>query len=326
MKKVLKAILIVGILVIVVIGAAVLLLLKHMNDQNAKYWENATPSGALETKYTALGTLEVSSAEYEAADKTWQKYEIWYPSAMESGTDTYPLVIMANGTGVKASQYTEVFKHLASWGFIVAGNEDENSRTGESSAATLDYLLSLNSDPNSVFYGKIDTAHIGIAGHSQGGVGAINAVTVQANGNMYAAMWTASCTSSYHTANLGSDWSYDVSTISIPYLMVAGTGATDAGNAESKDQKAEGDIVQGICPLWSLTENYEGISDIVPKVMAREVGQDHGGMLRYADGYMTAWFMYWLNDDQSAGSAFFGDNAEILTNQGWQDVRTSITQ
>lgn len=245
---------------------------------------------------------------------------------MVNGTGTYPLVIMVNGTGVKASQYTEVFKHLASWGFIVAGNEDENSRSGESSAATLDHLLSLNSDPNSVFCGKIDTAHIGIAGHSQGGVGAINAVTAQANGKLYTAMWTASCTSSYHTANLGADWSYDVSTISIPYLMVAGTGAIDAGNAESKDQKAEGAIVQGICPLWSLTENFEAIPDTVSKVMARAVGQDHGGMLRYADGYMTAWCMYWLKGDTEAGRAFWGDAAEIRTNTNWQDVRTSVAQ
>ena len=34
---------------------------------------------------------------------------------------------------------------------------------------TLDYMLKLNEDPESIFYHKIDTDHIGIAGHSQGG-------------------------------------------------------------------------------------------------------------------------------------------------------------
>ena len=47
-------------------------------------------------------------------------------------------------------------------------------------------------------------------------------------------------------------------------------------------------------------------------------------MLPYADGYMTAWFMYHLQDDEEAGRIFFGDNAEILTNANWQDVEKNI--
>lgn len=43
-------------------------------------------------------------------------------------------------------------------------------------------------------------------------------------------------------------------------------------------------------------------------------------MLRYVDGYMTAWFMYWLQNDAYAGEAFLGEDAEILTNPNWQDV------
>lgn len=67
----------------------------------------------------------------------------------------------------------------------MAGNEDENSRTGESSAMTLDYMMALNEDKNSIFHEKIDNEHIGISGHSQGGVGAINTVTRAPNGHIY---------------------------------------------------------------------------------------------------------------------------------------------
>ncbi len=112
------------------------------------------------------------------------------------------------------------------------------------------------------------------------------------------------------------DWSYDVSKINIPYFMVAGTGHFDAGTA----QDITATQGQGICPLWSLNKNYENIPDTVNKIMARRVDTDHGDMLRHADGYMTAWFMYWLKGDTKAGDAFFGDNAEILTNTNWQDV------
>ena len=47
-------------------------------------------------------------------------------------------------------------------------------------------------------------------------------------------------------------------------------------------------------------------------------------MLYYGDGYVTAWFMYWLKGDTEAGKAFWGDNAEILSNANWQDVNKNL--
>ena len=35
---------------------------------------------------------------------------------------------------------------------------------------------------------------------------------------------------------------------------------------------------------------------------------------------VTAWFMYWLQGDTAAGKAFIGSQAELLTNNRWQDV------
>ena len=234
---------------------------------------------------------------------------------MESSEKQYPLVIMVNGTGVKASAYKEVFRHLASWGFIVAGNEDAASGNGVSSSKTLAFLLEQNEDETSLFHNHIDTQNIGIAGHSQGGAGTINAVTAQDNGNMYKAMWTASAPHQELAEGFG--WTYDVSKVSIPYMMTAGTGLADGGDG------VEGSDKPGIAPLSSLNENFDEISDDVPHVMAREKNRDHGDMLRYADGYMTAWFMYYLQDNEEAGTAFFGENAEILTNPNWQDVRVN---
>ncbi len=290
----------------------------YINHQNANYYKNAAPGGEIEGKYTAMGTLEVSYAEFDAKTEAYKKYEVWYPAEMTDSGKTYPLVIMANGTGVKASQYKEVFRHLASWGFIVAGNEDEDSRTGGSCAETLDFMLAQNEDQSSQFYGKIDGNAIGIAGHSQGGVGAINAVISQENGSRYKAVWTASTTSRYwgQEGLLGPEWQYDTSKLNIPTFMVAGTGPADAGTATD----ISADEGQGICPLWSLAEGYHAIPKGVDKVMARLSGKDHGDMLRYADGYMTAWFMYHLQGDAYAGGAFYGENAEILQNPNWQDT------
>ena len=170
----------------------------------------------------------------------------------------------------------------------------------------------LNNASESIFYQKIDIENIGIAGHSQGGVGAINAVTNQPNGYYYKAIYTASTT--HYELATALEWPYDVSQITIPYFMVAGTLKADAGDG------VEGSSNVGIAPLWSLQENYESIGDDVVKVLSRRVNTDHGDMLPLADGYMTAWFMYHLAGDDEAGDVFFGDNAEILTNNNWQDT------
>jgi len=58
----------------------------------------------------------------------------------------------------------------------------------------------------------------------------------------------------------------------------------------------------------------------VDKVMARRNDADHGQMLYYADGYVTAWFMYYLQGDEGA-NAFFGENAEMAHNSLYQDYR-----
>lgn len=333
MKKVIKMIGIVVAIVIAIIIVAVVGLILLAGYKNENYWKFSESKGKIETKYTALGSYDVSYMEFNADGKLWEKYEIWYPSELKNGT-TYPLVVMANGTGTKASQYKEVFRHLASWGFIVVGNEDENCRTGESSAATLDFVLGLNEDINSEFYGKVDTEHIGIAGHSQGGVGAISAVTEQENGGMYKAIYSISTTSRYHADELnknelewssegtsGAGWNVDVTKINIPIMMVAGTGSFDAGSMIEYAETLPAGKAQGICPLWWLNECYDAIPDGVDKVIARQTGKDHGDMLRSADGYMTAWFMYYLRGDSEAGKAFFGEDAEILSNENWQDIK-----
>lgn len=212
--------------------------------------------------------------------------------------------VFANGAGVRYQKYGATFEHLASWGFVVIGNDDANSASGKSSSITLDYILSLNSNEESIFFNKLDTANVGISGHSQGGVGAINAVTEFDNSNVFTSIYTAS-TTSIELAN-ALEWNYDVTKISIPYFMVAGTGKADA---------------ETIAPLDSMVKNYINLNSDIKSVMARRKNTDHGDMLLYADGYMTAWFRYTLMNDEEASKVFLGDSAEILSNSNnWQDV------
>lgn len=264
--RIIKKILLITAIIILIIIAGIVILLFIVSRQPAvgeNYFERVKTDKPLEAKYTAKGEYETAYIEFDAENDAYKKYEVWYPAEMKTENKTYPLVIMANGTGVPASKYAAVFEHLASWGFIAAGNEDANSWSGDSSSKSLDYMLVLNADENSLFYQKADTANIGVAGHSQGGVGAVNAVTNQKNGNRYKAIYTASAT---HLALAqGLQWPYDVSKITIPYYMVAGTLRADAGDGVEDGSNT------GIAPIWSLQENYNAINEDVVKALARRV-------------------------------------------------------
>ncbi|WP_079908706.1 hypothetical protein [Paenibacillus sp. 32352] len=305
-----KAIKIVLLTVLGIITALILLFIFVSRQPVVKdtFFEKVVTDRVLEQKYTLKGNYAVSTWEQDAEDKKIGRYKVWYPTTLDNDGYKYPLVVMANGTGVPASKYAAIFDHLASWGFIVIGNEDESSWDGSSSAKSLELILKLNNTDSSIFYRKVDLDNIGIAGHSQGGVGAINAVSAQGNGNSYKTIYTASTT--HHALAEGLKWPYDVSKIKIPYFMTAGTLKMDAGDGKNP----------GIAPLFSLQENYQVISKDVTKIYARRVKTDHGNMLPLADGYMTAWFRYYLQGDKEAGNVFFGEDAEILTNSNWQDV------
>ena len=288
----------------------------------ADYYTQTQTGGEIEEIYTAMGEYDVDYAEYPAQDLLIKQYKIWYPSALagEEGRE-WPIVVMANGTGVPASRYAPVLRHLASWGFVVIGNEMQNSWSGGASAGALDLLAELNEDPSSLFYHKLDLDNVGSAGHSQGAIGAINAVTAQPNGDSYKALYLASTPSSLYASTL--EWTYDPALIDVPCFMTAGTGLLDAGEAGSPEVAEEAQEVS-ISPLWSQEENYGLIPDSVPKLRARRTGADHAEMLPWPDGYMTAWFMYWLQGDEAAGRAFFGPDAEIVHNPLWQDIEKNL--
>lgn len=325
-KKILKVIV---ILLIVLIALAIVILLVTAIMSKIKdktYYEHTTVEGIIDTKYAALGDFDVSHIEYDTDDKQIKKYEIWYPSDLENGEQEYPVIFWANGTGGTASTETSFLRHLSSWGFIVVGNEDKNTRTGASINSGVELLLDLNKDKESIFYNKVDVNNFGVGGHSQGGPAVFNAATKQEYSYIFKALYTVSATSSYHTSVLGEDWEYDVSTISVPVFMAAGGGYFDAGNATDKSQIPDdkNGVAQGICPLWSMEENYNELPDNIEKIYAIKTNIDHGDTFKQFDGYMIAWFMYQLKGDQEAKKAF-EINGELENNSLYQDVKTNIT-
>ena len=302
MKKVVLTVLkIAGIvlLVLILLIAGFLFWLSRRPFVPNDYTETVETGGALEAKYLAMGPYEVKHVKAEAPED-WKEFVAYYPAQLEDSGDQWPAVVFVNGTGVYASKYPALFRHLASWGFIVLGNEDPGTFSGDSTDATLAWLLEQNGDPDSVFYQKVDTAHMGLSGHSQGGVGVFNAISEQPNGGLYTCAVSLSPTQEDLAAALNIP--YDPSKTVIPTLVLAGTS---------------NDVItpEGMEKLYGKLGG--------PKAMALRTDTDHGSMLYSGDGYVTAWLMYWLRGDEEAGKAFWGEAPELAGNPNWRGVQIS---
>ena len=315
MKKAGKLLFIITVIIAAVgIGAFFFIRSKFPETGNTEitegYYKKFSSDKELEMKYSQLGEYEVSYTEISSDNASIQKIRFWYPSELEKNDKLYPAIMVVNASGTPAASYEPFFERLASWGFVVIGNEDGQAGTGETASITLDAVLDLR---ETVIAGRIDTDNMGIIGYSQGGAGALAALTEYDNGIIYKAVFTGSAAYKFLAGNFG--WNYDVTKIRIPYFMTAGTGKSD--DAGAKDITKE---YAGVCPLESLVENYSSLSADVMKIRARATGAEHEEMLMRTDGYMTAWMLYHLQGSEEAGRAFFTEDAEILHNANWQDI------
>lgn len=305
MKKVLRIIGIVLLVLIAVVAICLFIVLRRPAVPH-NYTENLVTGGEIEKKYAANGSFPVEHYTVDSLSSL-KTFGIWYPAQMEGEV---PVVVFCNGTGVKFSKYSAVPEHLASWGFIVIGTEEEYSWYGFSAEMCVRLLEKLNSqetlDDGSInpFFGHVDMENIGISGHSQGGVAVFNAITDTRHADVYRCAFAASPANKELAHALM--WDYDATQIDIPILLVASTGQAD-----------EGLVVSGA----QLGEIYDDISEAPFKAAMRRKDADHGDMLYFADGYMTAFFMWQLQGDGEAGKAFTGGDAEILMNTLYQDQR-----
>ncbi len=304
-KKAVGVLLLIPIVIAAVLGI-VYIYADNKADIHAGYNEQIETGGSLESKYLKFGSFKTKKVTAEAEDPI-KKYTVYYPENLEAEDNKYPMILMVNGTGGKASKYEPQFELFASWGFIVVGNQDKGTGTGETTIKTLNYMLAENENPNSVFYKKIDVDNIGITGFSQGGAAVFNAITKYKESTIFKAAAPLSPVSEVMTAQ-ATDYTYDSSKVECPIMILAGT---------------EGEFeTETVIPLELLKQQYDKIT--APKVMARRKGMDHDHMMYSAGGYVVAWFRFQLMGDQEASKVFTGVEPELLSNTMYQDQRIDI--
>lgn len=308
MKKVVKII----VIVLLVLATATVVLLKYLGSRPAvpnDYQQRVKTGGGLEAKYLANGKYEVSVAE-QAALQDFKKYTIFYPSDLDSSNKRYPVIVICNGSGTPISKYPAVPKHYASWGFIVIGTEEEYAWDGFGAEMSVRHLQRLNDAPQTeenrpnIFFHKIDLNNVGIVGHSQGGVGVLNAITAQEHKDIYKAAVSLSPTNQELAHNL--EWDYHASLVHTPIVLISGEGGGD-------DWVVTGEQLEHI---------YRDIAD--NKIMFRRKDTAHNEVLYSADGYVTAWFMWRLQGDKEAAAVFSGSSPELADNPMYQDVKIDL--
>lgn len=163
--------------------------------------------------------------------QVFRKYVIYYPSELEISEKQYPAIVICNGSGTPISKYPAVPKHYASWGFIVIGTEEENAWNGFGAEMSIRHLQRLNDNEQieegkaNIFYQKVDFSNVGIVGHSQGGVGVLNAITAQAHRDVYKAAVSLSPTNKELAHAL--EWDYDAALVDTPIMLISGAGGGD---------------------------------------------------------------------------------------------------
>ena len=212
------------------------------------------------------------------------------PSDKDGGP--YPVILWGNGTNTMPAIYAPMLGQWASHGFIVAAATTGAAGTGKEMLGCLDYLTKENAREGSAFKGVVDLAHVGAAGHSQGGRGAIMTgrdarVTATAPIQPY----TAS-----ETYEAGSEAKQHG-----PMLLLSGGADHVADPARNQQPVFDGANV----PVVWATVN--GAGHATPST--RDSGPYRGAT--------TAWFLWRLKGDARAADMFKGDRCGYCADLVW---------
>lgn len=262
-------------------------------------------------KYSESGKYKVSTLTFTLPENDYT-YKVWYPRDIAS-MPKRPIILYCNGTGsnyIKTPDTVTYLKKAASYGYVCLTNTDENTGVGTSMNEGMNALIAFNSKKSHKFYKKLDINKVGLAGHSQGAACCINLASKgkYSNNKYFKTIFACSLPSPQLEASELQNCPYDPSLVSIPTLLVSGTGITDSAF---------------IAPIErSMLPAFRSIKSDV--VAARMKGVEHADSIYQTHPYMIAWFDYKLCGNKEAAKAFTGKASELETNKKWQDYRIKI--
>lgn len=239
-----------------------------------------------------------------------QRFNVYRPANLESSEYCHPILIWANGFRDNpeqkppdcivnqgqdrwCGQYLPMLNHLASHGFVVVASlstatADEPLPT----IAGLDWILEQAADPESPYYGKLDTSNIGQLGHSYGGMSTCKSAS-EPRYKALATICGAGPLSGVHT----------------PMLFFCGGQDT-------------------VATCSGIKERYQSVTD-QPAFYLNERDADHGSWVyEGADGVSlsaaAAWFRAHLLEDEQSRGYFYGPNCKFCTDNRVEAEQNSL--
>lgn len=133
------------------------------------------PADAQTTGFPSVGTDFDDPGPFPVATLDGAQHTYFFPSNIQSTGLDHPVILWGNGTGANPGNYTGLLSHFASHGFVVAAANTPNAGRGTEMLQGLSNLTTFDTTPGSPFYQAVDTSRVASTGHSQGGVGALEA-------------------------------------------------------------------------------------------------------------------------------------------------------
>ena len=252
----------------------------------------AQAANTIEQQFNVAGTWSVST---QTVTVSGNGYKLFYPTNLGQGGVRHPIITWANGTGGVPDNYTGLLNRLASWGYVVVASTSGTTGPGTLVLAGAQWMVAQDTTAGSIFNGKLDTAKVGAAGHSQGASGALNAQT--ASGGLIKSVLV------YNIPNpiwVGAESVTNWSLVNKPVMFM--TGGNDWLISSASGNTGYYNQVAGAAAKASL--NGAGHNTI------QNTG---GGFL----GYSVAWFEYTLRGNATARASFVGSPPELNTNSAW---------
>jgi Chlorophyllase len=224
------------------------------------------------------------------------------PTVLGEGGRRHPVIVWGNGTTNTPANYTALFNHFASHGFIVAAANTSNAGSGKEMIACLDYAIAQNTAAGSPYEGHVDVDHIASSGYSQGGAGCLQAgIDPRFTVTAPVAPFIVFSLGGYDPTSVGKQ--------THPMFLLSGSSDTVAVPASNQD------------PIFKQAT--------VPIVWGTHAGSTHFEVLGAGGAYaapLTAWFRYKLMGDASAGQWFEKTPCTLCTTAGWTVQHNNLWQ
>ncbi len=240
-----------------------------------------TPSAPTTTEAPIITDTGVTTYTADYNDKT---QTVFYSQSILNDSYTYPVLIFANGTGFDYKIYEKLLVKFAENGYIVVANSETMAADGSAQIASLDFIISENSNSASVLCGKINTDKAAAVGHSQGGRSAVNAAVKDSRFDCVLSL-------------AGSNYVEEAEPLRTPALFMAGT--RDMIVNANKWVKPAYDVAKGPAVYVSLVNGVHTSCCTDPDTYTK---------------YAIQWFDIWLKNNNSAKATF--QNGGTLSNDG----------